>query len=51
MHLAIEGSTGYWTWASDTQRFWHAVSFGFVFEPQQLMQALNLPWLRDRESE
>ena len=24
-HLAIEGSTGYWTWDSDTQRFWHAV--------------------------
>ena len=45
-HLAIEGSTGYWTHDGGEQQFWHAVTFGFAFEPQQLMQAMALPWLR-----
>lgn len=45
-HLAIEGSTGYWTHDGGEQQFWHAVTFGFAFEPQQLMQAMALPWLQ-----
>jgi len=43
--LAIEGNTGYEVQGQEGS-FWHSVSFGFTFEPQQLTKALALPWLR-----
>ncbi len=43
--LAVEGSTGYEVVTPDGS-FWHSVSFGFTFEPQQLTNALSLPWVR-----
>jgi hypothetical protein len=42
--LAVEGNTGYAVQGQDGV-FWHSVSFGFTFEPQQLTKALALPWL------
>ena len=43
--LAIEGTTGYLRLDGDL-KFWHSVSFGFAFEPQQLTKAISLPWMR-----
>jgi hypothetical protein len=40
--LAVEGSTGYEITATE-RSFWHSVSFGFSFEPQQLTKAISLP--------
>lgn len=44
-HIAIEGSTGYWVGFGESE-FWHSVAFGFIVEPQQLTQAIALPWVR-----
>jgi hypothetical protein len=44
--MAIEGNMGYEVQGRDGA-FWHSVSFGFTFEPQQLTKALALPWLRE----
>lgn len=43
-YLAVEGETGRSVLAQD-KMFWHSVSFGFTFEPQQLRRALSLSWL------
>jgi hypothetical protein len=43
-HLAIEGSAG--DHVHDSNRtYWHAVSFGFEFEPSQLAEALSRSWV------
>ena len=47
-HLAVEGSTGYWS-QSQEGSFWHSVSFGFSFEPQQLTKAISAPWMRIKD--
>jgi hypothetical protein len=43
-YLAIEGSTGHYV-REEGKMFWHSISFGFAFEPQQLTNAISLPWL------
>ena len=46
-HVAIFGSTGYYVWTSPPVRnYWHAVHFGFEFEPQQLAAAVATPWVQ-----
>ncbi|OOG40588.1 hypothetical protein B0E51_08040 [Rhodanobacter sp. C05] len=45
-HLAIEGSTGHHVF-EERKNFWHSVSFGFTFEPQQLTRAMSLPWMSE----
>lgn len=45
-HIAIEGTTGYWVGFGESQ-FWHSVTFGFIVEPQQLTQAVAVPWVRE----
>ncbi len=42
-HMMIEGSTGYW--ANHRVAVWHAVHFGFDFEPGQLETAVQVPWV------
>jgi hypothetical protein len=44
-HMLIRGSTGYHVWQSD-RAYWHAVHFGFEFEPQQLAAAVATPWVQ-----
>ncbi|WP_425321312.1 WapI family immunity protein [Chromobacterium violaceum] len=44
-HLAVEGNTGYWSQDQEGS-FWHSLSFGFSFEPQQLTRALTARWIR-----
>jgi hypothetical protein len=39
-HMQAVGSTGRWN-TSQRPSFWHDVHFGFVFEPQQLGQAVR----------
>ena len=44
-NVAVSGTTGYWI-ASENASFWHAISFGFEFEPNQISAALRQSWLR-----
>jgi hypothetical protein len=44
-HMAVEGSTGYHVQREST-RPWHAVRFGFEFDPSQLEKAVNTEWVR-----
>jgi hypothetical protein len=43
--LAVEGSTGYHI-IGEGREYWHAVSFGFEFEPTQLSALVQLPWVK-----
>jgi hypothetical protein len=43
-HMAIEGSTGYHVHRGDSQ-IWHAVHFGFGFDPSQLASAVREEWI------
>jgi hypothetical protein len=43
-HVAVSGSMGHLVRGEHAQ-FWHAVSFGFEFEPGQLAEALAASWL------
>jgi hypothetical protein len=44
-HMLISGSTGYRVRQS-RRAYWHAVHFGFEFEPQQLTIAVATPWVQ-----
>jgi hypothetical protein len=48
-HLAVEGSTGYHVHDSN-RTYWHAVSFGFEFEPSQLSEARRRSWITHHKS-
>ena len=43
-HMAIEGSTGYHVHRAGSQ-IWHAVHFGFEFDPSQLVVAVKEEWI------
>lgn len=44
-HVAVAGSTGYEVQRQDAM-FLHSVSFGFQFDPSQLMTAATLGWVK-----
>lgn len=44
-HMAVEGSTGYRV-QRDNSRPWHSVTFGFEFDPSQLLRAVSVDWVR-----
>jgi hypothetical protein len=44
-HMAVEGSTGYHVQRENT-RPWHAVHFGFEFDPSQLVKAVSVEWVK-----
>jgi hypothetical protein len=44
-HLAVEGTTGYLV-QRDNSSHWHAVQFGFEFDPSQLTTAASVEWVR-----
>jgi len=43
-HVALCGTTRYFI-QRENGRYWHAVSFGFEFEPSQIATALRHSWL------
>lgn len=45
VHMAIDGSTGHHVQAEDG-KLWHAVQFGFKFDPGQLTVAANEEWVK-----
>jgi hypothetical protein len=45
-HMVISGSTGDHFFTSSSRWYWHAVHFGFEFEPQQLAAAVATPWVQ-----
>ncbi len=44
-HIAVEGFTGYGI-QRDLFRPWHAVHFGFEFDPSQLVHAVHVDWIK-----
>lgn len=44
-HMQVEGSTGSHVWGEHC-RAWHSVTFGFEFDPSQLVRALAVDWVR-----
>ena len=44
-HVAVAGSTGYEVQRQDAM-FLHSVSFGFQFDPSQLVTAAKLEWVK-----
>lgn len=44
-HVAVSGKTGYLV-RHEGGGFWHAVEFGFEFDPSQLTSATRLAWVR-----
>lgn len=44
-HLAVEGFTGYEV-LRESSRPWHAVHFGFEFDPSQLVSAAAVEWVK-----
>jgi hypothetical protein len=44
-HMAVEGSTGYRV-QREHVRPWHSVTFGFEFDPAQLIRAVRVDWVR-----
>jgi hypothetical protein len=44
-HMLIEGSLGFRVQRAHT-RAWHAVQFGFEFEPSQLLKAVAVDWVK-----
>ena len=49
-HMSVEGSTGYHVQRENTLA-WHAVHFGFEFDPSQLVSAVSSEWVqRNAES-
>ena len=44
-HIAVEGATGYHVQGRHGLYF-HAVTFGFEFDQDQLQRAVALPWVR-----
>ena len=47
-HMSIEGSTGRGVFqlAAETWWAWHAVHFGFEFDPSQLVAAIRVDWVK-----
>ncbi|MBC7910942.1 MAG: hypothetical protein H7Y30_10610 [Pyrinomonadaceae bacterium] len=43
-HIAVSGKMGYLV-QHENGSFWHAVEFGFEFDPSQLASAVKLPWV------
>lgn len=43
-HMAAQGTIGYQVYERE-RMYWHSVSFGFEFEPQQLEAAVREPWV------
>ena len=43
-HMAVSGSTGYEV-QRENSRWWHAVTFGFDFDPSQLIAAVKVGWV------
>ena len=46
--MAIEGSTGYHIQRANAL-IWHAVHFGFEFDPSQLAVAVKEAWIQNFE--
>jgi hypothetical protein len=44
-HMSVEGSTGYHV-QREGRLVWHAVHFGFEFDPSQLVRAAATAWAR-----
>ena len=44
-HMAVEGTTGYQV-QREHSRPWHSVTFGFEFDPSQLVRAVGIDWVR-----
>lgn len=44
-HMAVEGSTGHHMHLED-RTCWHAVHFGFDFDPSQLVAAAHVSWVK-----
>jgi hypothetical protein len=44
-HMLVEGSTGHEVQHEHT-RSWHAVHFGFEFDPTQLLRAKSVGWVK-----
>ncbi len=44
-HMAIEGSTGYYVQRPNSL-MWHAIHFGFEFDPSQLAVAIKEDWIQ-----
>ena len=44
-HMAVAGATGYEIQREDAA-FFHSVTFGFEFDPPQLMNAVKVDWVK-----
>ena len=44
-HMALEGATGRQVLREHFQP-WHSVTFGFEFDPSQLVKAVSVDWVR-----
>lgn len=49
-HMLVEGFTGYNVMRENCHP-WHSVHFGFEFEPQQLLRAVNVEWVKSTAEE
>ena len=49
-HMGIEGTTGY-SIQNENSRFNHSVSFGFEFDPSQLVEAVKADWVKRNDAE
>jgi len=49
-HMGILGSTGY-SIQNENSRFKHSVSFGFEFDPSQLIAAIKVDWVKRNGAE
>ncbi len=43
-HMSVEGSTGCHVMREHSEH-WHSVTFGFEFDPSQLVRAVNVDWV------
>ena len=46
-HMLVEGATGYHVLQREGATLWHAVQFGFEFEPSQLVAATSVAWVKE----
>ena len=44
-HMAVEGATGHQV-LREHSRPWHSLTFGFEFDPSQLVKAVSIDWVR-----
>ena len=45
-HMAVEGVVGYHLLGETGTLYWHAVHFGFEFDPSQLIEAVDVSWIK-----